>query len=296
MNETATKILGPDGVAIRPAQLPAVQPPPVDPTDSGRVLTMIAQLSVDPKVNPAALKDLLDLQERIMDRQARMAFDIALMNAQAEMPIMPKDGKIEVREKNANTGRRDGALQQSTRYPKYETCIPIVLPILHKHGLSLTHRTARTPEGKLRITAVLKGHGHTDDSSYLDFEADVTGSKNNAQAWVSVQSYGRRATMFAALNLVAQGEDDDGKASGKPVMIGTPMSEEDFTRLVELAEAKECPRDRLTAYLSKTRPRGHPEFTELKDMPAERFDEAVKAIGMWKPEMKTAPAPTEARR
>lgn len=225
-------------------------------------------------IMPENLEKILAMQERIMDRQSRLAFNEAFVIMAPELPIITKDGRIEAKGVSRTSGKE---YEQSTPYAKWEAISPIVVPILAKHGFSLRHKTETAPDGKIRITALLYGHGHT-ETSYLDFELDTTGSKNNAQARVSATSYGRRITGSTVLNLVTKGEDDDGKATGKPKIVGEPLTEEEIETLVEAAEADECPREKLVDHLNKQRPRNHPAMETLKDLPRGRFDEALNAI------------------
>lgn len=262
-------------VAVRkPAKASA--PRVVPETSPVAVMEMIERVASNPTVNPDNLEKLLSLQERILDRQAKLAFNEAFVVMAPELPAVTKDGRIVVREKTAS-GRRDGEETQNTPYAKWETISPAIVPILSRHGFSIRHRTESAPDGKIRIVAVLYGHGH-EDTSYMDFELDSTGSKNNAQARVSATTYGRRITACALINLVGKGEDDDGKSSGRAIVAGEPLSPEELQRLTDFLKASECPEAKLVTYLNERRPRGHPEMKAIADLPASRFEEAAVAL------------------
>jgi ERF superfamily len=263
--------------AIATVEPPVMQAPRVVTMfDPMQVMAMIERVAVNPAVDPGKMKELLDLQERLMDRSARMAFDQALFEMRPELPIITKDGKIEHEGQSVARGRN---YKMAVTYAKWETLMPAIDPIIHKFGFLLRHRIGSTDDGnRVRVTAILTGHGHTDDSCYFDLTADTTGSKNNAQAWASSVSYAKRHTACAVLNIVTKNEDDDGKAGGKPVVIGDPIDVDQVDRLTEYAKAVGADVPRFIEYLNKQRPKGHPELTRLEDLPASRYGEATDAL------------------
>lgn len=283
MAKTSTKpkpmILGADGEPLSD-NLPATvetRPPAVAGYQS-ELITLIERMAVNKDVDADKLEKLLGMQERILDRNAHAAFDAAFVEMQAELPTITRDGRIVVREKDSQ-GKRTGEKTQDTPYAKWETIVEAVRPILHKHGFGISHRSEKTPDGVLlRVTAVLRGHGWTDDRCYFDLAADTTGSKNNAQGWASSLSYAKRHTACAVLGIVTRGEDDDGRSSGRPVVIGDGLTDEQTTQLIELCEAVQCPKEKFVDHMNKTRPKGHPEATGIALLPTTRFDEAVAAL------------------
>jgi hypothetical protein len=271
-----------EGVEVHQRAMVRAEPPPPPTvlTDYQATLASLERLATRKDVNPDALDRIVALMERIEARQAKARFDAAFVVVQPKLvaAVLPKSGRIEVKAKDQSTGQRTGKVLQDTPYPKYEEVAPIIIPILNAEGFSLTHRTERTPEGRLKVTAVLTGHGHEDATCSLEFEADTTGSKNNAQAWVSVQSYGRRATSFSRLNLVAKGEDDDGAKAGRPVVGGDPLSADQTQQLFEICAATGADRDKFLAFMNRKRPNGHPEAKEIGHLPASRFEEAIEEL------------------
>lgn len=254
-------------------QVASVIPMPVD--EGSALLGMIERLFANPRIGAEKAGLAYDLYERAIARRAKIAFDAAIVACLPELPVIVKDGRIEAEGVSKKTGK---AYSQNTPYARWEKIVPEIKPILAKHGLGLRHRIETAPEGKVRVTAVLTGHGHTDDSCYMDLGADTTGSKNNAQAWASAVSYAKRHTACAALNIVSRDEDDDGRASGDPVMVGTPLTDEQVQQIVDFCAAVECPGPKLIEHLNKTRPNGHPEIKTIGNLPVERFDETIAAL------------------
>lgn len=268
-----------------PARTERARPPaPAEParvvpmTDPMQAWAAIERMAANPSVNPDNLERILALQERLLDRNARMAFEAAMIEMQPKLPVITKDGRIIVQEKNASTGRRDGQVTQNTPYAKWEKLMPRLKPILHKHGFGIRHRTGTAPDSRVRVTAILSGHGYVDDSCYLDLQIDNSGSKNNAQGVASAVSYAKRHTACAALNILTKDEDDDAKTSGRPLVTGQPIDADQAARIREFAEAVGCKVERLVSHLSEMRPRGHPELKKIDDLPAGRFDAAIDAL------------------
>lgn len=247
-------------------------------SDFQATLATFERLAVNRDVNPESLGRLLDVQERLLDRRARDAFDEHLIALQEELPVFAKDGVVTAEGQSRTSGRDYKA---KFRFPKWETVKPRLTPILKRHGFVLTHRTSASPVGDgkmIRVTAVVRGWGHTDDSCYLDGDPDTTGAKNAVQARNSTVSYLKRITAFAALGLVAAEEDDDAAAAGGPVVVGEPLTPEQTQQLFDLCRAVRIKRENLLALMNRRRPSGHPEASEIGQLPASRFEEAVAEL------------------
>jgi len=163
---------------------------------------------------PETLERLLALQERWEAGQARKAFDAAIAEAKAEIPIVGKNA----------TGHNN------KRYADFAAYAAALKPILAKHGLSYRFRTAQTD--KISVTCILSHRdGHSEESS-LSGPADASGSKNAIQAIGSTLTYLQRYTLVQALGLAA-GDDDDGKIGGVPEGFITPDQADTLRKLIE---------------------------------------------------------------
>ncbi len=249
-------------------------------TGLAEILGVFERLAINPNVNPDSLDKLLAVQERLIDRNAKLAFDQAFVAMTPELPMIRKEGRIIVREKDAH-GKRTGEETQNTPYPKWETTGEQIKPVLAAYGFGLSHRISSVVEAerRVRVTAVLRHiGGHTDDSCYFDLPADTTGSKNNNQAWASSVTYAKRHTAFAVLGLITEGDDDDAKASGRSIVAGDPLTPEEYDELVNFAAAVQCGAPHLLKHLNDTRPKKHPEMKAVEDLPRIRFQEAIDAL------------------
>lgn len=97
-------------------------------------------------------------------------------------------------------------------YADLATVLSAVLPLLAKHGLSLSQGTDRDQGVDVLVTRLMhKDGGMIMDTTRL-VEVPPQGRRNNPlHAWGSAQTYQRRYCMLAMLGLAAGIEDDDGK-------------------------------------------------------------------------------------
>lgn len=249
-------------------------PPPARTGDP--LVDLLREAVIRPDVDVGKLRELREMMNAEQDRRARHAFDLAFTAMQPKLPVIDRKGCIEVREKDSR-GQRTGALTQSTAYAKLEDIVEAVQPILGEHGLGISFRTGLTDDGRVRVVTILVGHGHREQTEFV-LPHDSTGSKNAVQAIGSSTSYGKRMGLCAILNIVTRGDDDDGFSSGAPLVAGEALSAEQLDAVRELAEAAECPVEKLLDHLNKVRPQGHPEAGSLSALPASRHEEIIAAL------------------
>lgn len=184
-------------------------------SDAAAIIQVIERAARDPNIDIDKMERLLQMQERIVARQAKAAYADALARLQPTLPIIGERGAIK------NSG---GTVQ--SKYALWEDIVGVITPLLAAQGFSLSFRTGNR-EGKIQVTGVLTHReGHSEETT-LDLPADTSGSKNAVQAVASSVSYGKRYTAGALLNLRTGDLDDDGKAAG----------EKDYPRITETQAA-----------------------------------------------------------
>jgi len=199
---TQTKAAGTQGQHTSPivatlAPLPSANLPTPTP---GNFLAVIAAAALDPKVDVQKMHGLLDVQERMMAKQAEIDFNADFARLQADLPRITKDAKI------VHKGNLIGT------YATYEKIDDVIRPLLIKHGFGLRFNTEPTTD-RVIITATLShksGHSITDK---IPLTIDASGAKNNVQGVGSTIAYGKRYLVGMLLNLVFEGDDDDGKSA-----------------------------------------------------------------------------------
>lgn len=166
------------------------------PNDSSAIIQVIERAAMNPEVDIDKMERLLQMQERVMERQASMDFSAAMAAMQTEMPSIAERGKA----------------HNNTRYATLEDIVDTVRPVMQKHGFAVSFRVQVLERG-IEITGVLMHKsGHREETSML-LPADTSGNKNAVQAFGSSTSYGKRYVLCALLNITTRGEDDDGNAA-----------------------------------------------------------------------------------
>lgn len=163
-----------------------------------QMVEVIERVAMNPDVDVIKMEKLLDMQERILDRQAQQEFDIAMANMQPELPVVAKKGIIY---------NKDGVTVRS-KYAKFEDINKEVKPFLCQYGFSMTF--AINQQGnEISVMGVLAHKAGHRETTTIVLGPDVSGQKNAVQAVASSVSYGKRYTMSALLNLIFEDEDDD---------------------------------------------------------------------------------------
>ena len=211
--------------ALRADNQPPVPAPVPAPSESAAIISMIARVARDQSIDLDRMDRLMAMHARIVERDAKLAFDAAFAAMQPALPVVTRRGTI------TGESRRTGdRLNQS--YGRWEDISQAIMPVLAKHGFAIRFRQEPVLDAggaiKTRITCILShSQGHREEA-FFDLPLDTTGSKNNVQAYGSTASYGRRYSAMLALNIVTKGEDDDGAAAGQ--------SEPEFISAAQVAE------------------------------------------------------------
>jgi len=173
------------------------------------IISVIERAALNPDIDIEKLERLLELQERIIVREAAAAYNLALSQMQPNLPAIEQRGKG----------------HGTIRYARWEDIQKEIVPVLAEYDFALSFRTS-VEDGSIIVTAILSHKdGHSEQTS-LPLPSDTTGSKNNVQAVGSSVSYGKRYTATALLNLNVAGEDDDGGMAGGGELISEEMADE----------------------------------------------------------------------
>jgi hypothetical protein len=166
------------------------------------IIQVIERAASNPDVDIDKMERLLQMQERILARNAEAAYNTALAQMQNELPVIDEKGVIR---------NKSGGIQ--SHYAEFEDINEVCKPIMQKYGFAISFRTA-FKDGEVVVTGVLTHEqGHREESS-CSLPADASGNKNNVQGWGSSMSYGKRYMMNALLNITTRGQDNDGRGSG----------------------------------------------------------------------------------
>lgn len=199
------------------------------------ILAAIVTLARDPAVDVTKLDALLKMQERMEGRQAEVAFTRAL----ADLPPIrvKKNGKVTLL-------RKDGTDGGTYPFAKWEDIDLIIGPLLHEKGFRLTFDSAprQGDGGGLVVTGtLLHCDGHSRSAS-MPLALDTGPGRNNLQAMGSTLSYGKRYCAEMLLNIVREGDDDDGLRGGARYITAEQVKE-----LSDLLNETKTPLDRFCA-------------------------------------------------
>lgn len=168
-------------------------------SETAAILSVIERAALNPDVDIDKMERLLQMQERIIARNAEAAYNEALAAMQPNLPEVEQHGF------NDHTKKH---------YARWEDIHEAIAPVLATHGFALTFRTAEV-NGKVTVTAILRHkEGHKDETS-LPLPTDTGAGRNAVQAVGSSLSYGKRYTACALLNIRSRGDDDDGAKATK---------------------------------------------------------------------------------
>lgn len=218
------------------------------------IISIFERALADTSLDIEKAERMLAMQERIMDRQALMAFNNAKAAAQAEIEPVQRDAE------NRET---------RSKYARLETVSKGIDPIIHRHGFAMSYGTADCPlQDHYRVTCrVTHREGHFEDYS-TDVPVDMTGLKGNANktrthGYVSALSYGRRVLKLMIWDVAT--EDDDGNAAGR----GKTITDAQCNELLALADEVEADKMRFCKYF---------RIKAFPELPAKDFASAKQML------------------
>lgn len=165
------------------------------------LLAIIERAASDPRVDVDKMERLLQMQFQVIARAAEASFNQALAKLQPRLPRITKNGAIIL---------KDGTTKIS--YAKYDDICDLVMPLLSEEGFTVSYSSRLVSNGeRMEVVGTFRHiDGHSDCGSVFLPLTDDTGAKNKVQGAGSIYSYGRRYVLCQYLNLVMEGEDDDG--------------------------------------------------------------------------------------
>lgn len=205
------------------------------------------------------IEKLMGLQERWQANQARRAFDNAIAEAKAAIPVITKNRTVDFETKSGS---------QRTTY-KHEDLAEIsrtVTPVLAAHGLSYRFRVTSNVNEPVTVTCIISHRdGHFEETT-LSAGRDDSGSKNSIQAIGSTLTYLQRMTLKAALGLAAAA-DDDGRAAGGSQ--ADTINDDQAGELLAMIESTNADKAKFLAYF---------KVEKLADLQAKSYQMAVQLL------------------
>jgi hypothetical protein len=236
--------------------------PATRPQQEDSFLAIIERLASRPDIDPDKIKQFMDMNERILDRNAKQAFNSAMTQAQNKIELVVAKHKNE---------------QTSSRYAKLKDILIEAKPIYTSEGFSLMFYEGETPkENHTRIMVdIMHCEGHT-ETRWGDFAVQTTGIAGKAMMTLihgegSAISYGRRYLTCMIFN-IPTGDDDDGNSAGGKIEF---VSKGEIAAMQKIITEKNVDQDLFFAYVGtiiKT------EIKKLDDIPKAHFKAVMTAL------------------
>jgi hypothetical protein len=172
------------------------------PSLGSSLLSVIGKAAADPRVDIDKMTALLEMQERIVARDALAQFNLA-------MAIV---NQHDLRVGRAGTASLGG--KGSYRFARWEDMDEVIRPLLRSAGMWLSFDSKREPDGGMTINGTLSHEAGHSASASIYLPVDTGPGRNPLQQMGSTISYGKRYTAEMLLNIVREDEDDDGRAGG----------------------------------------------------------------------------------
>ena len=160
--------------------------------EENSIINVIAKAASDPNCDVAKLEKLLDMQERVMGKQAENDYNIAMAELQPKIPQIERTRKAD-----------------KSKYAPYEEIDRILRPLYTEAGFSISFNS-RIEGDKMLYTATVSHKGGHSKTADIVLPADTSGSKNAIQAMGSTTSYAKRYLLSMLFNVVTANEDNDG--------------------------------------------------------------------------------------
>lgn len=227
-------------------------------TPSVTQISSLVQLAIEKGVPVDVLEQLVALQERVTDRNARGAYFEALANFQDDCPEIPKTKKVNF------VTRKGGTVNYS--YAPLDAIARIIRPHLKMNGLSYSWNVHTDGNKVLNISCVLRHiEGHSEHSVFpVPIETD--GKMSDAQANGAALTYGKRQSLLAVLGLTTADTDIDGLEIGGGV---EKVTAEQAANISDLIDASGLTRERFLKWMN---------VESIADIPAEYYQRAVDEL------------------
>lgn len=201
------------------------QPSQLAPAEPRSLLEAVMREVSNPNVDPARLREFLELGIQLKAIEAKEQFTRAMAEMRPELPTIKKNGLIQY-----------GKGSKPSPFAKWDDVHRACMPILDRHGLSCTFESELQGGNALKVTMTVHHvGGHEDTGSLVVPWLDTGGSKSPAQAAASSFSIAQRHAFVKYFNILTEDADDDGTGNGTPDRI----TEEQAMRIADICAACE---------------------------------------------------------
>lgn len=223
---------------------------------STQLIDVISRAAADPNTDIAKLEKLLEMHERITQRQAEQDFNAAMTAAQRETHRVAADADNP---------------QTRSRYASYAALDRALRPIYTKHGFALSFDTGESPESYLRVLCRVSHTAGFSRVYQVLMPADGKGAKGGdvmtkTHATGAAMSYGARYLLKFIFNVAVGEDDDDGNSASDE---SAPIDEGQLQHVRDLIERAGADIDKFCAYM---------HVKALTDITSRDYPRAITAL------------------
>lgn len=201
----------------------------------GSFMQTIERLSMVPEIDVGKIEKIMEMQERILDRNARQAYNAAMTEVQGKIPTI-------IREKY-NEGTR-------SNYASYENILREAGPTITKSGFSMVfyESEGKAKDGCIRVGVdILHREGHK-ETRFADIPIDNSGARGTinktlTHAVGSSFSYGRRY-LFCLIFNIPTFDDDDGQSASVKY-----LNEAELKKIDDLIKALKVDKEKFMKFM-----------------------------------------------
>jgi len=219
------------------------------PTEQLTPMGMI-QLAVQQGADVAQLTQLMDLQDRFEQKEAKQKFIMALAKFRKICPDIKKDGKG----------------HNNAKYSTLHNALNTIKSTMEDCGLSHSWRTETSgvaEKKEITVTCIITHtSGHSEESS-LSAGIDLSGNKQVIQGIGSTVSYLERYTLFAVLGMTSMEMDDDGYGPNQTI------DEDQKDEIIALIKTTETDTAQFLKFMN---------VAAVDDIPLLKFNKAKNAL------------------
>jgi transcriptional regulator NrdR family protein len=161
-------------------------------SNSDKVLDGLINAMASGNLSPDALEKMLDMQERILDRQAKVDFNEAFTKLKSELsPIV------------------NNAKSHTNRYSTIDHIQKTISAPLSKNGFTIRWDATKTAESIEAECFISHVSGHEKSAKAFAVIESTSKATNASQAVAMATSYAKRYSLLNALGLTTTNEDND---------------------------------------------------------------------------------------
>ncbi len=223
-------------------------------TEQVSMLAIIEKAALSPDVDPDKMDKLLNVQMKMMDKQAEINFNKDMARLRKELKPVIKNRENQ---------------QTSSRYADLEAIKKQVDPLLVNHAFFDSYDYAYPEDGVIITTCILtheEGHATRHNVRVKRDNVGIAGKTNKTDVHgdASAMKYGQRLSLCAALGINTS-DDDDGNAAGT-----YPITEKQIEILQKLIDKTGMDKEKFVKEFCKV------DF--LKDLSQKDYKRAYYAL------------------